>query len=184
MTSSSSVHSFTRRSQSLRSGFLLSRSINNSISPPERGFFGKLFLLLGSLTIFETPLATITSVLAIAFRQHIINTARVQVELNREYWEYHANEWEYKNKIARLRMKATVAIINPPLFTKSFIFTEKEGSPQWKRMTAVLKRFSPRYFEKIRDKLGDVGDLTDIDMFAGEDTIQDIDTYLFGPDET
>ena len=50
-------------------------------------------------------------------------------------------------------------------------------------MVVVLKRFSPRYFEEIRDKLGKVGDLTDIDMFAGEDTIQDIDTYLFGPDE-
>ena len=184
MTSSPSVHSFIRRSQSLRSERLLSRSIKNSISPPKRGFFGRLFLLLGSLTTFNTLLATITSVWTIAYRQHIINTARAQVELNKEYWEYHANEWEYKNKVARLRMKATVAMINPPLFTKNFIFTEKEGSARWKRMAAVLNYFSPRYFEKIRDKLGDVDDLTDIDIFAGEETIQDIDTYLFGPDET
>ena len=105
MTSSSSVHSFTQRSQSLRSEGLLSRSINNSISPPERGFFGKLFLLLGSLTIFETLLSTITSVWTVVYRRHIINTALAQAELNRECWEYHANEWGYKNKIARLRMK-------------------------------------------------------------------------------
>lgn len=184
MTFSPLGHSFTRRSQSLRYGHLFSQSINNSISPPERSFLGKVFVALGSLTILKTLLATITFIWTIAHRRHVINTARAQVELNRKYWEYHVNEWEYKNKVARLRMKATVAMINPPLFTKKFIFTEREGSTQWKRMAAMLKHFSPGYFEKIRDKLGDVGALADIDILAGEETAQDVDTYMFGPDVT
>jgi hypothetical protein len=181
MTSSPFIHSFTRQSQSLRYGHLFSRSTDNSISALERGFFGKLLVALGS---FKTLLSAVTSVWAIVQRHHILNTARAQLELNREYWKYHANEWGYKNRVAQLRMKATVAMINPPLFTKKFIFTEREGSVQWKRMAAVLKHFSPRYFEKIRDKLGDVGALTDIDIFSGEESLQDIDTYLFGSDET
>ena len=81
-------------------------------------------------------------------------------------------------------MKATVAMINPPLFTKTFILTETEGSDEWKRMATLLKRFNPRYFEKIREKLGYVGGLADIDIVIREETIEDIDTYLFGPDKT
>ena len=175
---------YTQQSQGLRSGRLFSRTISNSISPPERGFFGKLFVVLRSFRIIKTVLATITSAWKIAHKQHIINTARAQLERNKEYWDYHANEWEYKNKVARLRMKATVAIINPPLFTKNFILTEKEGSNDWKRMAALLKHFNPRYFEKIQEKLGDVGELADIDIIIGEETMEDIDTYLFGPDKT
>lgn len=168
------------RSRGLRSSSLSSRSINR---PPERGFFGKLFLVVGSLVIFESLFSTINSLWNLIHRRHVINTALAQLELDKKHWDHHSNEWAYKNQIARGRMKVTVALLNPQVFVKEFISKEKEGSEVRKRMTALLKRVNPEYYEKVQEQLGDIGTLRDVDFLAEEEAIEDVDTYLFGPEK-
>lgn len=168
----------TLPSQGLRSR----SSYSWSIKPrPERGFFGKLFLVIRSLVLFEILFSTITSVWNLVHSKHVTNTVRAQLGLDKIYWDHHSNEWAQKNNVARLRMKAAVAFLEPELFTQEFILTEKEGTHERNRMIVVLKQFNPKYYDKVRDRLGDVDVLNDFDILSEKEDIEDVDIYLFGP---
>jgi hypothetical protein len=182
LTSFLAIPAVSSRSQSLRSAAILfARPIH---APPERRFFSKLFVALRSLTVFEPLFSTITSIWNLVHRHHITNTARAQSDLDRQYWDYHSNKWAVKNQLARLRMKAVVAFLDPELFVKEFILPKQVGSNERNRMISLLKRFNPEYYEKVRGQLGEVDDnLRDIEILVGEEKFEGIDTYLFRPEK-
>ena len=182
LTSFLTIPAGSSRSQGLRSAaILLSQPIR---APPEGRFFGKLFVAPSTLTLFESLFSIITSVGNFVLRHHVTNTARAQLDLDRQHWDYHSKKWAVKNQLARLRMKAIVALFDPELFVKEFILPKQVGSNERNRMISLLKRINPEYYEKVRRQLGEVDDnLRDIEIVAGEEKDEDIDTYLFGPEK-
>jgi hypothetical protein len=132
--------------------------------PPRRGFFGTLFEAISSIAILGTLFNGITIFWNILHRQHVRNTRRAQQDIDHEYLVYHSNEWLYKNQIARLRVMIMIAIGNPRLFVKRFVFEEEEGSEQRKRMAGMLKRFNQKYYDKHCDEVGEAETWNDSDI--------------------
>lgn len=138
----------TRSNQMIDPGLYL-------VDPPRRGFFGTLFEAISSITILGTLFKGITIFWNILHRQHVRNTLRAQQDIDHEHLVYHSSEWLYKNQIARLRVMIMIAIGNPRLFVKRFVFEEEVGSKQRKRMAGMLKRFNPKYYDKHCDEVGE-----------------------------
>jgi hypothetical protein len=134
------------------------------VDPPRRGFFGTLFEVISSVVILGTLFNGITIFWNIVHRQHIRNTLRAQRDIDYEHLVYNSKEWLYKNQIARLRVMIMIAIVNPRLFVKRFVFEEKERSEERKRMAGMLKRFNPKYYDKHCDELGEAATWNESDF--------------------
>lgn len=99
---------------------------------------------------------------------HVRNTAIAQHELDKDYIEYHNQEWEDKHKAANLEMVRTMATRKPDMFARNFVLGRGKTSRERKLMAGMLQRYNPEYYQLNQDLLGEV-EFQDEDEDGGED---------------
>jgi hypothetical protein len=118
--------------------------------PPNRGFFGTLFLALSSIVVVGSTLSTITSVWKWIHHQHQKNTAQAQHEVDFEHIQYHNEEWKHKQRIASFQACAVLAHDNPIAFIQLLV-VENPSRVDRAAMAGLLKRVNPEFYEKIQE---------------------------------
>jgi hypothetical protein len=86
---------------------------------------------------------------------HLRNTAIAQHEIDREFIDYHNQEWNEKLKAADLKMVRIMAREKPDLFVRNFVLGRDKNSRERKLMAGVLQRHNPEYYQLNQEVLGE-----------------------------
>jgi hypothetical protein len=163
---------------------MFARSVASSWDPdlpevsfqPRPGFFGVLYKGLTSLRILQPVFSNIITIWRWVYPQHLKNTQRAQQELDREYHEYHNEEWALKNDKATSKMMVKLAKEQPFMFARGYIMGEEQGSLRRRTMVGFLKKMNPQYYDENSQILGEAVEWADIlsqarDMDTEEDAM-------------
>ena len=129
--------------------------------PPNRGFFGTLFLALSSIVVVRSTLSTITSVWKWIHHQHQKNTAQAQHEVDSEHIQYHNEEWENKHRVADFQAFALLAHDNPIAYIQLLV-VENPNHVDRAAMAGLFKRVNPEFYEKIQEHMVETMDWEDV----------------------
>jgi hypothetical protein len=122
------------------------RSLPSDIafSPPQYGFFAKVFKVLGQLCLLQALTAKLSGIHKILDAHHRKGCKRKGA--------FNQRAKDYAQEVKRGILLATE---NPELFARKFILSERKGSPERQVMTGILKEFQPDYYLAHVDTLGD-----------------------------
>ena len=91
------------------------------------------------------------------------------MELDREFLQYHQEEWADKNRHAVVQMMKLLAVERPASFARAFVLDKPEGSEERKAMTGILKFLNPEFYEIYREVLGESTYSDDINVPSIDD---------------
>jgi hypothetical protein len=84
---------------------------------------------------------------------HVRNTAIAQHEIDKEYFDYHNEEWAKKLKAADLKMVRLMAKEKPDLFVRNFVLGRDKTSRERRLMAGILQAYNPEFYETYKDVL-------------------------------
>jgi hypothetical protein len=142
---------------------MFARSVASSWNPnlpetsfqPRPGFFGVLYKGLTSLRILQPVFSNIISIWRWVYPLHLRNTLKAQQEMDKEYDEYHNEEWALKNDKATSKMMVLLAKEKPFLFARGYIMGEEQGSLRRRTMVGFLKKMNPQFYDVNHQVLGE-----------------------------
>jgi hypothetical protein len=151
--------------------------------PPRPGFFSVLFKALTSLTLLTSVFQNINGIWRFVHPLHLKNTAIAQYELDRDWLDYHIQQWEKKEVASDGRMMILLAKEKPHLFAKGYITDKVEESETRKIYSGILKEFNPEYWEENKDVLGEAREWRNTRASLRNEKLGDIDDEMEAEDE-